>query len=538
MTRRGMFYKTKLGLPIGIILVVLAMAAAILVLVMLQGLDVRRQASGRMIVEAARAAREKFLEVVAPIEKNLVVIRKWGESGLLDISKPIDLDRKFLPLLESQPMISGLLVADTNGREYFLYRESGSWLTHNAGNYQPDGQTVVQRLTLQGALLKTWEEKRDYDPRTRTWFSGVMQKVDTGDVIWTKPYRFFTAGQVGLTAAVGWRAGGTDDLIYVAAFDVLLGDLYGFLSRLEVSPGAMVLFIGADGKVISDREETQASRDHGNSKVSFVEPAELTDPVARDAMGLWDTGKSVENESLEFISGGKKYWAGFQSIQPDNGGAWIAVVIPEEDLVGDFTRIRLNNVLIGLAILACGGLMILYLIRRHRAGYQERGISNGPGDDFETILKNLITDGESSRLEFKSTIRTNLKSGEKDKAIEVAWLKTVAAFMNSEGGVLVIGVEDDGHIMGVEADGFANHDLCGQHLKNLINQHIGPEFSPYVQMAIKTVHDRTVVLLTIERTALPVFLVMGKDEAFYIRSGPSSVKLPMSKMVKYLEQRN
>ena len=113
----------------------------------------------------------------------------------------------------------------------------------------------------------------------------------------------------------------------------------------------------------------------------------------------------------------------------------------------------------------------------------------------------------------------------------------MVAFLNSEGGTLLIGVDDDANIVGVEPDGFENHDKIGQHIKNLINQHIGPEFSPNIQCHVHGVDGRTVVMLVCEPAQAPVFLTMGKKEEFFIRSGPSSVRLSMSQMVKYLEQK-
>ena len=64
----------------------------------------------------------------------------------------------------------------------------------------------------------------------------------------------------------------------------------------------------------------------------------------------------------------------------------------------------------------------------------------------------LIKRGESKTLEFKSTLRWNLKEDRKDQAVTRAVLKTIAAFLNTEGGDLLIGVADDGSIVGIEQD--------------------------------------------------------------------------------------
>ncbi len=71
----------------------------------------------------------------------------------------------------------------------------------------------------------------------------------------------------------------------------------------------------------------------------------------------------------------------------------------------------------------------------------------------------LIKQGESKTLEFKSTLRWNLVEDRKDdKVITHAALKTVAAFLNTEGGDLLLGVADDGSVVGIEVDRFESND--------------------------------------------------------------------------------
>src|SRR6185295_2745086 len=56
----------------------------------------------------------------------------------------------------------------------------------------------------------------------------------------------------------------------------------------------------------------------------------------------------------------------------------------------------------------------------------------------------LLTQHESATLEFKSTLRWNLRENRKDpQIVTTAVLKTIAAFLNTEGGDLLIGVADD-----------------------------------------------------------------------------------------------
>ena len=119
----------------------------------------------------------------------------------------------------------------------------------------------------------------------------------------------------------------------------------------------------------------------------------------------------------------------------------------------------------------------------------------------------------------------------------MAWLKGVAAFMNTEGGILLIGVEDDGALLGIEADAFENEDKCRLHFKNLFNQHLGPELSRFVRLEIYRLEERDVVAIECERAEQPVFLVHKQGESFYIRNGPSNIELTISQALSYLRRR-
>ena len=74
----------------------------------------------------------------------------------------------------------------------------------------------------------------------------------------------------------------------------------------------------------------------------------------------------------------------------------------------------------------------------------------------------LIAGGETETVEFKSTLSVNLRSNDKhkrDERIQLASLKTMAAFLNSRvGGTLIIGVADGGEPVGIDKDNFPNED--------------------------------------------------------------------------------
>ena len=163
-----------------ITLVLAAIGAAMLVLFLVQGLKVRQEISGSKVHAATRSVQDKFLELSTPIIRDLSILAKWGQSGILEVGDTRLLNGKFIPMLESQTMVSSLIIADTDGREYFLLREKQSWLTRSANAYRPGMKVALNRWSTAGDLLETWAEKRTFDPRSRNWFAGALQLPGSG----------------------------------------------------------------------------------------------------------------------------------------------------------------------------------------------------------------------------------------------------------------------------------------------------------------------------------------------------------------------
>lgn len=169
---------------------------------------------------------------------------------------------------------------------------------------------------------------------------------------------------------------------------------------------------------------------------------------------------------------------------------------------------------------------------------EENSEAIGMADMERVEVQRLIDSGESEWLEFKSTVRTNLQTGENDKRMEKAVLKTLVAFLNSDGGDLLIGVSDDGTIIGADVASFDNKDKMGLHLSNIISAQIGNQFLPYMStQMVDFDDDRTVIHVKCRPCERPVFLKDGKIEMFYVRKGPQSEELTGMALIGYVNGR-
>ena len=149
----------------------------------------------------------------------------------------------------------------------------------------------------------------------------------------------------------------------------------------------------------------------------------------------------------------------------------------------------------------------------------------------------LISGGETDAVEFKSTLRTNLHTGQSDEKIHLSALKTVAAFLNAKGGTLLIGVADDGEVLGLEADGFPNEDKMALHLVNLVKDRIGDVFMPYVHPHFEEQAGQRVLMVRCEKGPKAAFVKDGNVQRFFVRGGNATSELSGVSITDYVKQR-
>ena len=148
-------------------------------------------------------------------------------------------------------------------------------------------------------------------------------------------------------------------------------------------------------------------------------------------------------------------------------------------------------------------------------------------------IAEMIAAGESQTIEFKSTLRVNLKTGERDKRMRDEVLKNIAAFLNTDGGTLVVGVKDDGEPLGLDADGFTNEDKMVQHLSSLVRDHIGASAWKNIDYKIEAYQGKRILVIRCTKSNLPVHV--GADDEFYIRTGTSVEQLKTQEYKRYVD---
>ena len=168
----------------------------------------------------------------------------------------------------------------------------------------------------------------------------------------------------------------------------------------------------------------------------------------------------------------------------------------------------------------------------------------------------LIAAGENEQIEFKSSLhhpyglplpdlqKLQPQPSRKEirKILQKAITKTIAAFLNTNGGTLLIGVDDSGAVLGIEPDfehlhqGKQNADEWMLTLKEAIIYALGPEVWSAIHASLVRHEKRTVAVIHCPPRASETWLREDRAERFYIRTSNATQELTGRSLVKYTRE--
>jgi predicted HTH transcriptional regulator len=157
-----------------------------------------------------------------------------------------------------------------------------------------------------------------------------------------------------------------------------------------------------------------------------------------------------------------------------------------------------------------------------------------------TSTSELIAAGESLNVEFKSSARWSYKGQVRDPRLEHVIVKTIAGLMNAEGGTLLIGVDDNGHVLGLEPDyltlGKSSRDGYELFLTQLLDVHLSGAALALARISFSEIDGKDVCRVDVAASAQPVFArpIDGKQHTeFWARIGNSTRQLVGTDMAEY-----
>lgn len=163
-------------------------------------------------------------------------------------------------------------------------------------------------------------------------------------------------------------------------------------------------------------------------------------------------------------------------------------------------------------------------------------------DELERDLRATIRLGEGPLMEFKSSFRWDVEKSCINRSLEKVVLKTLAGYMNGHsGGTLLIGVGDNGKILGLENDYHSlkkqNQDGFEQAIMTAISTQLGGDLCQNVKVLFHVVDHKDVCRLIVLPAPRPVFLKQGSDPRFYLRTGGGTRDLNIQEATEFIAHR-
>ena len=292
-----------------------------------------------------------------------------------------------------------------------------------------------------------------------------------------------------------------------------------------------------NSKLLKSNENTFILKKDDNNYIKFTKDTLLN----LTSESLTDSSLSFENKIIEYSKKLNKlndsifsfsyndslFWTINLNIDAKYGIDYFTLTIPDS-VIKDNSNNILILIVLYIIFLIISVVLILYLLKIIKL--KSHTVSYDANDVLLTLLKNE----ESRYLEFKSSLRWDFRQEKVNPDLENVILKTIAAFGNSDGGVLLIGVSDDKTIIGLDKDYSSlkkyGADFFEIYLRNILHKNMGVKYvTENLRITFHKFDDKEICKIEIFKANEPLYLTINKkgniSEKFYVRSGNSSNEL-------------
>lgn len=171
----------------------------------------------------------------------------------------------------------------------------------------------------------------------------------------------------------------------------------------------------------------------------------------------------------------------------------------------------------------------------------EEMLNESSKEERTSKLLQKIKNGESNITEFKSYLLWNEHTKQINKEMRFKIALSIASFMNSEGGTIYIGIDDNNNIVGLEKDyslldmGKQNNDGFQLYFTSIIKQYIGLKYNDYFSLTFERINDKEICVIDIRKSPEPIYVSDKKNTHFAIRGKGSKEILDIKTAHDYIK---
>ena len=451
------------------------------------------------------------------------VTRLKSDVALVDVDKlPVSsLNRYFSELSSNKDLLYGIILFGDN-MNYVIVRDQDSWIY--TFNSLTDSLISWQRIdqNLEPIPNGNWTDTyNNFMDESNFGSAKSIARLTDGDYMWraaksTLPDRHDLLFNI-------FRLNTGDD-IDIAALIYKTSEISNRFSRILLFENPLVSVITENENIVSPIR---------TKDTAMITAFRKLEKNIKDNYSAWKEMFSENPHTFQFNQFNKLYYSRFDTITPQLGVKGYVLTISKEDI--DHSKQKLEEAFLYAVILlllfALFAFMTTY--NKYKKTIPPVGSSLKPFTNDEIL--SIIRQGETEHIEFKSSLRWDYREEKVNKVLEDVIMKSIAAFANAKGGTLIIGVNDELEIIGLEHDFKTlkkqDADYFELHLRKLINNQFGIRFSnKYLLVHFPEFDGKVICVIYISTGDYPLYLkIKNKQghevEKFFVRSGNASQEI-------------
>ncbi len=467
-----------------------------------------------------------FSKEALAFEKTFSVFINRIKDNIKGLEKDFQDSKKITDSIYYQNTITGLFNENTYLKSVMLLHNDyklGAIKDQNSIIFAIDSTKAIDIVEWKryekGKFISSWEESFNEKINHSTWFKKLVK--NNNKIQWY----FYDNDSINKTSAKG------KDLFYL-----------GY--SLKSNDGSKVILLGVSRKsvikafdhfsridslklIIRNDQNDVWELNSGNPFPLYQAKGHVTDSITHHILDHYRNFEKKDQGIFNFTSENRTFWNAYKKLAPDSGLKDYIMSIPEYQILLAFGPKHFNNLQwLALAFLLPG---ILLLFVKKKKFYFPKKIEIPP-------LKELLKGDENRYLEFKSSSRWDYRLKKYNPELEYVISKTVAAFCNTDGGILLIGVDDDKNVIGLEKDfntlKKTTSDYYEIHLRNNLHKLMGVKnVSKNIRIAFEvTAGNKVICKIKVLHSSEPIFIKTKNkngqiEEKFYVRSGNSSQEI-------------
>jgi HD-GYP domain-containing protein (c-di-GMP phosphodiesterase class II)/methyl-accepting chemotaxis protein len=299
-----------------------------------------------------RASREiagEIKGIIGPANMTIELLSHHRITNAKTLQERRDSSGVLQPALSDNSGLTSLFIGYDSGDFFFQHRfgsdserarlgapQNSSYqlrsIVHEHGRVE--GKYVYLNARMQTLREETHADyAASFDPRKRSWYQDAMAATGT---ITTKPYVFFTVGEVGLTVAKRAQNGHA-----VIGGDIPLSALGAALQRQKVTPSSQLALVSADGHVVAYEDL---------KKLVKVPATQTAPPMLRhlDDFGI----PALQGLAKTVDINGDDWRVSVLPIRLEGADPlYLMVAIPKNELFATALKIRSTSILITLLVI-------------------------------------------------------------------------------------------------------------------------------------------------------------------------------------------